>query len=44
MKKMMNNKNFYVECKLNAEKRYKEIYDVSSIIKSFIDLYKEVVS
>ena len=44
MKKMMSNKNFYVECKLNAEKRYREIYDVPSIIKSFVELYREVVS
>ena len=44
MKKMMNNKNYYVECKLNAEKRYREIYDVPSIISRFVELYKEVVS
>ena len=44
MKKMMNNKNYYVDCKLNASKRYKEIYDVPSIISRFVDLYKEVVA
>ena len=44
MKKMMNNKNYYVDCKLNASKRYKEIYNVSSIMRNFIELYKEVVS
>ena len=44
MKKMMNNKNYYVDCKVNAEKRYREIYDVQSIMKKFIELYKEVVS
>ena len=44
MKKMMNNKNYYVDCKLNASKRYKEIYNVSSIMRNFIKLYKEVVS
>ena len=38
------NKNYYVDCKVNAEKRYREIYDVPSIIKKFIELYKEVVS
>ena len=44
MKKMIHNKGYYVECKLNASKRYKEIYDVPSIMKKFIELYKEVVS
>ena len=44
MKKMIHNKGYYVDCKINSEKRYKEIYDVSSIIKKFIELYKEVVS
>ena len=44
MKKMMSNKNYYVDCKSNAEKRYKEIYDVPSIISKFIDLYKEVIT
>ena len=44
MKNMMNNKNYYVDCKVNAEKRYREIYDVPSIIIKFIELYKEVVS
>ena len=44
MKNMMNNKSYYVDCKVNAEKRYREIYDVPSIMKRFIELYKEVVS
>ena len=44
MKKMIHNKGYYVDCKINSEKRYKEIYDVPSIIKKFIELYKEVVS
>ena len=44
MKNKMNNQNYYVICKLNAEKRYKVIYDVPSIMKKFIELYKEVVS
>ena len=43
MKKMIHNKGFYVDCKINAEKRYKDIYDVPSIMKKFIELYKEVV-
>ena len=44
MKKMMNDKNYYVDCKSNASKRYKEIYDVPSIISKFIDLYKEAIA
>ena len=44
MKKMMNDKNYYLDCKSNASKRYKEIYNVSSIMRNFIELYKEVVS
>ena len=43
MKNMMSNKNYYVVCKLNAEKRYREIFDVPSIMKKFINLYREVV-
>ena len=41
MKNLMNNKNYYVVCKLNAEKRYREIYDVPSIISKFVTLYRE---
>ena len=44
MKKMMNDKNYYLDCKSNASKRYKEIYDVPSIISKFIDLYKEAIT
>ena len=44
MKKMIHNKGYYVDCKINSEKRYKEIYDVPSIIKKFIEIYKEVAS
>ena len=40
MKNLMNNKNYYVVCKLNAEKRYREIYNVSSIISKFVQLYQ----
>ena len=44
MKNMMNNQKYYVDCKVNAEKRYRQIYDVPSIMKKFIELYKEVIS
>ena len=44
MKNMMNIKSYYVDCKVNAEKSYRVIYDVPSILKKFIELYKEVVS
>ena len=40
MKNLMNNKNYYVLCKLNAEKRYREIYNVPSIISKFVELYQ----
>ena len=44
MKNLMNNKNYYVVCKLNAEKRYREIYDVPSIISKFVELYQEAAN
>ena len=44
MKNLMNNKNYYVVCKLNAEKRYREIYDVPSIISKFVTLYREAAN
>ena len=44
MKNVMNNQKYYVDCKVNAEKRYRKIYDVSSIMKKFVELYREVVS
>jgi glycosyltransferase involved in cell wall biosynthesis len=44
MKNLMCNKNYYVVCKLNAEKRYREIYDVPSIISRFMELYREAAS
>jgi glycosyltransferase involved in cell wall biosynthesis len=44
MKNLMNNKNYYVVCKLNAEKRYREIYNVPSIISKFVTLYREAAN
>ena len=44
MKKLMNNKNYYVSCKANAEKRFREIYNVPSIISKFVNLYKEAAN
>jgi len=44
MKNLMCNKNYYVVCKLNAEKRYREIYDVPSIISKFVTLYREAAN
>ena len=44
MKKMMNNDSYFVNCKVNAEKRYREIYDVPSIISKFMTLYREAAN
>ena len=44
MKMLMNNKNYYVNCKVAAEKRYREIYDVPSIISKFMELYREAAN
>ena len=44
MKMLMNNKNYYVNCKVAAEKRYREIYNVPSIISKFMKLYREAAN
>ena len=44
MKMLMNNKNYYVNCKVAAEKRYREIYNVPSIISKFMELYREAAN
>ena len=44
MKNLMNNKNYYVVCKLNAKSRYQKIYDVPSIISKFVELYREAAN
>ena len=44
MKKLMSDVDYYTQCKNNSGKRYKEIYNVPSIINRFVKLYKEVVN
>ena len=44
MKNLMSNDEFYEVCKLNAERRYKQIYDVPSIISRFVELYREAAN
>ena len=44
MKNLMNNKNYYVVCKLNAESRYRKIYNVPAIISKFVELYREAAN
>ena len=44
MKKLMTDKDYYTQCKNNSGKRYKEIYNVPSIINRFVKLYREVVN
>jgi len=42
MNKLMHDKKYYAQCVYNCNKRYKQIYNVPSIISKFIKLYKEV--
>ena len=44
MNKLINDKDYYVQCMNNSGKRYKEIYNVPSIISRFIGLYKEAAN
>ena len=44
MKKMMYNKNYYVNCKINSNKRYENVYKLDTVIKKYIEIYKEVAS
>tara|TARA_B100002019_G_scaffold289428_1_gene305009 strand:+ start:2706 stop:3803 length:1098 start_codon:yes stop_codon:yes gene_type:complete len=43
MKKMMYNKNYYVDCKINSNKRYQDVYKLDTVIQKYIQIYKEVV-
>ena len=44
MKKMMYNKNYYVDCKINSNKRYQDVYKLETVIQRYIDIYKEVTN
>ena len=40
----MDDKDYYIQCMNNSGKRYKEIYNVPSIIGRFIKLYEEAAN
>ena len=44
MKRLMTDTKYYDECSKNAEKRYKTIYNMDSIIQRFIELYEDIVN
>ena len=44
MKKMMYNKNYFVDCKINSNKRYQDVYKLETVIQKYITIYKEVVN
>ena len=44
IEKMMYNKNYYVNCKVNSNKRYNDVYKLETVIKKYIEIYKEVAS
>ena len=44
MKKMMYNKNYFVNCKINSNKRYEDVYKLDTVIKKYIEIYKEVAN
>ncbi len=41
MNRMMNDRDYYIQCVKNSGKRYEEIYNVPSIISRFVELYRE---
>ena len=44
MNRLIKDKDYYNQCMNNSGRRYKEIYNVPSIISKFIKLYKGAVS
>ena len=44
MNRLMDDKDYYIQCMNNSAKRYKEIYNVPSIISKFIKLYEEAAT
>ncbi len=44
MNRLMNDKDYYIQCMNNSGKRYDEIYNVPSIIDKFIKLYEEAAN
>ena len=44
MNRLMDDKDYYIQCMNNSGKRYEEIYNVPSIIGKFIKLYEEAAN
>ena len=44
MKNLMNNKNYYDRCVSNSKKRYEDVYKLDTVIKKYIEIYKEVAN
>lgn len=44
MRSLMTDDKYYEQCSDNAFKRYSKIYNIDSIIKKFIELYKGIVN
>lgn len=44
MRSLMVDNKYYEQCSSNAFKRYSEIYNIDSIIKKFVELYKGIVN
>ena len=41
---MFNDKKYYNQCASNSIKRYNEVYKLETVIKKYIDIYKEVTN
>ena len=41
---MLYNKNYYDRCVSNSKKRYEDVYKLDTVIKKYIEIYKEVAN
>ena len=41
---MLYDKKYYDKCASNSIKRYEEVYKLETVIKKYIDIYKEVAN
>ena len=41
---MLYNKNYYDRCVSNTKKRYEDVYKLDTVIKKYIEIYKEVAN
>ena len=42
MKKMIYDKNYFDNCKINSYKRYQDVYKLETVIDKYIEIYREV--